>query len=120
VFQVRPGKRELFEQAAKAYGVAAKRADSRVAYRVYEVIAGMPSPTFVIFSSVDDYAAFDQRLAAEGATWQGATEEEKALLLEFMTEGAIELEANRFRIDPQQSYVSQATKDKAPDFWNAK
>ena len=37
-----------------------------------------------------------------------------------MTEGALELEANRFRVDPQQSYVSQETKAKAPDFWNVR
>jgi hypothetical protein len=120
VFRVRPGKAELFAKASKAYGAAAKRANPKASYRVYEVIAGMPTPTFITFTSVEDFAEFDQRMADDGATWQGATDEEKALISGFMTEGVIELETNRYEIDPKQSYVAEATKAIDPEFWNAK
>lgn len=118
IFRVRPGKQELFENAAKAYGAAIKRANPKAAYRVYQVIAGMPGPAFIVFSSVDDYANFDQRMAAEVA--MSPTEEEQSALQQFTEEGLLEAEANRFRIDPQQSYVAQETKDRDPDFWNVR
>ncbi len=120
VFRVRPGKVELFTKASKAYGAAAKRANPKASYRVYEVIAGMPSPTFITFTTVEDYAEFDQRTADDEATWQGATDEEKALISGFMSEGVIELETNRYEIDPKQSYVAEATKAIDPEFWNSK
>src|SRR5262245_18693750 len=44
-FRVRPGHAQQFEAAAKVYGFAAKRAGVNAAYRVYEVVAGIPGPT---------------------------------------------------------------------------
>jgi len=120
VFRVRPGKAELFANSAKAYGAAAKRANPKAAFRIYEVIAGMPSPTFIAFSSVNDYGEFDQRMADGAAAWQGATDDEKAAIREFQNEGLIEGETNRYEIDPQMSYVAEATKARDPEFWNAK
>jgi hypothetical protein len=119
VFCVRPGKQELFETAAKAYATAAKRAEPKTSYRVYEVIAGMPTPSFFIFSSTEDYAQFDERLAAGAATWIGATDEEKEIMRKFSVEGLLESEPNRYRLDPQQSYVAEEVKAEDPAFWNA-
>ncbi len=58
-FRVKPGHRPDFEAAAKAYGAAAQRAEPKTSYRVYELIAGAPGPTFFIFSSVESYGQFD-------------------------------------------------------------
>ena len=54
-FRVRPGHEGQFEAAAKAYGSATARAGTSAAYRVYEVVAGVPGPTYLIFSSVVSY-----------------------------------------------------------------
>lgn len=119
-FRVRPGHEPQFEAAAKAYGAAAKRNGANSAYRVYEVIAGLPGPTYLIFSSVASYAEFDQAMADGDKTMKGANADEGAALQKLMLEGVINLETQRFRLDPVQSYVSKETRAQDPAFWMPK
>ena len=118
--RVRPGFETLFEQAAKAYGAAARRANPDASYRVYAVIAGMPGPTFLVFSTVESYADFDARMRDGEALWKGASTEELEILNKFATQGLVETEVNRFRLDPRQSYVPKETRDSDPGFWKGK
>jgi hypothetical protein len=120
VFRIKPGHSMQFEDAAKAYASARKRSDAKATYRVYEVIAGMPSGTYLIFSSVADYGEFDQRLAADMATWTQATDDEKGLLHKASSEAVISSESNRFRVDPKMSFVPKETRDSDPEFWMPK
>lgn len=120
VFRLRPGHESQFEEAAKAYIAALKRAAVKTSGRVYQVAAGLPAPTFLLFSSLEDYAQFDQ-LAADGiATWSAATPDERAAMQKFKNEAVLEEEVNRFRVDPVQSYVPKEVRDKDPDFWSPK
>ena len=118
--RVRPGFESLFEQAAKAYATAAKRVNPDVSYRMYAVIAGMPGPTFLAFSTVENYAEFDAKVRDEQALWKGANAEELEVLQKFGAEGLIETEVNRYRLDPRQSFVPKETRDKDPEFWSGK
>lgn len=118
--RVKPGAEMLFIEAAKAYGSAAKRANPDVSYRVYAVIAGMPAPTYLVFSTVENYSEFDAKQRDEQALWKGATADDLAVLQKFSTEGMISSEVNRYRLDPRQSYVPKETRDKDPEFWNGK
>ena len=120
IFRVRPGHESQFEEAAKAYGAAAKRASVNARYRVYEVVAGMPAPAYIIFSTVDDYAEFDQRMTAGQATMKALTADERATMQKFAAEALVNEETNRFRVDPLQSYVSEETRAKDPAFWSPK
>jgi len=120
IFKVRPGAKALFVNGAKAWGALMQRANPDASYRTYEVMAGMPEPTFIMFHSVHDFAEFDKELSIEEAAWKGATEEEKTALQKGSSEGILEMELNSFRLDPKQSYVPQEVKDKDPEFWKAK
>ena len=119
LFRLHPGHETQFEEAAKAYAAARKRADPKAGYRVYRVIAGMPTPAYIVFASVEDYGQFDQRLAAGMATVKEATTEEKGAL-KVGSEAIISEESNRFRVDPRQSYVPKETRETDPDFWMPK
>jgi hypothetical protein len=119
LFRLHPGHETQFEEAAKAYAAARKRADPKAGYRVYRVIAGMPTPAYIVFASVEDYGQFDQRLAAGMATFKEATSEEKGAL-KVGSEAIISEESNRFRVDPRQSYVPKETRETDPDFWMPK
>jgi hypothetical protein len=119
LFRLHPGHETQFEEAAKAYAAARKRADPKAGYHVYRVIAGMPTPTYIVFGSVEDYGQFDQRLAAGMATFKEATTEEKGAL-KVGSEAIISEESNRFRVDPRQSYVPKETRETDPDFWMPK
>ena len=119
-FRVRPGHEAEFDAAAKAYGASALRAAPGTSYRVYQVMAGGLEPTFVVFSSVTAYAEFDQTAAAGAKTMQGMTPEENATLTKFFSDGLINSETNRFRLDPGMSYVSAETRSQDPAFWMPK
>jgi len=116
-FRVKPGHRADFEAAAKAYGVAAQRAEPKTSYRMYELIAGAPGLIFFVFSSVESYAQFDDMRAAGDKTAQGFTAEERTAVQKFSAEGLLSSETNRFRLDPAMSYVSQETRAQDPAFW---
>lgn len=120
IYRVRPGHVGEFEAAAKAYGAATTRVAPGTSYRVYEVTAGMPAPAFLVFSSVESYAQFDQMEANGQKIFQSFTPDELAAINKFFTEGEINSETNRFQLDPQMSYVSAETRATDPAFWNPK
>lgn len=118
IFRLRPGHQEEFAAAAKAYGAAARRASPATNFRVYEVIAGMVSPTYIIFSSVENYGEFDRMMADGMKTMQAFTADEMTALQKFTRDGMLSSETNRYRLDPRISYVSAATRATDPAFWN--
>ena len=117
-FRVRPGYEEAFANAAKTYAAAAKRVAPDMSWRTYEVMAGLPGPTFLIFASVQSFADFDKSLQQGMELGKSFTAEEGATLEKFATAGMINAETQRFRLDPGQSYVDAATKAKDPKFWS--
>jgi hypothetical protein len=117
-FRVRPGHDAQFEAAAKLYGELSKRVAPNSSYRTYNVSAGMPGGTYVIFSSVNNYAEFDQAMAAGNAVWAGMTAKERAVFDNFARDGMISVITNRYRLSPTMSYVDDATKAVDAAFWN--
>jgi hypothetical protein len=119
IFRVRPGHEGSFAAAAKAYGSAAGRAAPETSFRVYEVIAGMPGPTYLVFSSVPAFGQFDRMMSEGEATMKGFSEEEKAVFTKF-NEGLVNAESHRFRLDPEMSYVPAAVRAQDAAFWMPK
>jgi hypothetical protein len=115
-FRVRPGGEGAFEAAAKAYGAAAGRAAPGVSFRVYQVMAGMPSPTFLVFSSTVSFAEFDKMMADGTATMKAMTAQEQEAIQKFDAQ-TIYSETNRYRVDPRMSFVPQSVRDQDPAFW---
>lgn len=118
-FRLRLGREQQFEEVAKAYASAMKRVAPKASYRIYQVLAGMPQPTLLVFSSAEKYAEFDDRLRDSSAMLKQATAEEKAAFQRF-GDVAESVETNHYRVDPRQSYVSKETRDKDPEFWTSK
>lgn len=119
-FRVRPGREQQFEAAAKAYAAAAKRASPNSSWRAYEIVAGAPGPTYLVFSSVDAYEKFDTMMDDGMKLMASFTADESATIQKFTTEGLINAETHRFRLDPRMSYVSKATRATDPAFWSPK
>ena len=120
IFRVRPGHEADFDAAAKAYGASTGRTAPSSSYRVYEVTAGMPSPTYVVFASVESYGQFDEMMANGMKTMQNFTPEERTTLQKFSAEGLLNSETNRFQLNPVMSYVSSETRATDPTFWMPK
>lgn len=120
LMRVRPGHGDAFAAAAKAYKAMAARSMPNANWRVYQVSAGMPEPTYLIFSSVDAFGQFDAMFAAGTAAEKTMTAEERAVFQKFNTEALINSETNRYRLDPTMSYVSPETRASDPAFWSKK
>ena len=119
-FRVRPGFEAGFEAAAKAYAAAARKAGPGANWRAYEISAGMVGPTFLVFNTVKTLGEFDVAMKENGAMIAAMTPDEVSAWQKWSREGLISTETQRFRVDPGQSYVDQATKDKDPAFWMPK
>lgn len=117
-FRVRPGHEEAFANAAKAYAAAAKRAAPTMSWRTYEVIAGLPGPTYLIFGSVQSFAEFDRAMQNGMEVAKAFTPDELSTLQKFSSTGLVNTETQRFRLDARQSYVDAPTKAKDPAFWS--
>jgi hypothetical protein len=120
IFRVRPGYERGFEEAAKAYGAAAKRSSPNASFRIYQVMAGIPGPTFLVFSSTQSFADFDRTVQEDMAVMKGATPDELKVLERFGADGLVNVETQRFRIDPAMSYVPKETRAADPAFWMPK
>lgn len=117
-FRVRPGSEYAFANVAKAYAAAAKRAAPNMSWRTYEVIAGLPGPTFFVISSVQSFADFDRAMQDGKALGKAFSSEEQQMMEKFGSSGLINAETQRFRLDPVQSYLDAATKTKDSKFWS--
>ena len=118
-FRMRPGSEEAFAAAVKSYAAASGRAGNAMGYRVYEVVAGMPEPTYIVFSSVSGFADFDRMMAAGDATMKAMTADDQPIGKKF-NEGLINSESFRFKLSPSMSYVPKETRATDPAFWMPK
>jgi len=116
-FRVRPGHEAQFAAAARTYGEVADRAGVTANYRVYQVTAGMPGGTYMLFGSVENYAAFDEVIANGNAINAAMTEEEQEVFQTFSREASQNTITNRFRLSAGMSYVDAATRAADPEFW---
>ena len=119
VYRMRPGTSEVFSQIAKAYGAALDRSGGKTGYRVYEVMAGMPTPTYFVFSSVSSFGDFDKLLAEGDATMKAMNPDEAAAGKKF-DEGLVSSETFRFQLSPEMSYVPSDVRSSDPAFWGPK
>lgn len=119
-FRVRPGHEQQWEGATKAYMAATKRTAPETSFRTYEIVAGMPGPVYLVFSSMPSYSDFDKMASDGQKVWGSMTPDEMAVMQKFSTDGLINFETNRFRLSPTMSYVPKAVRDSDPAFWGTK
>ena len=119
-FRVRPGHEAQFDAAAKAYAASAKRNSPSTSFRMYQVIAGIPGPTYLAFGSVESYADFDGTTAGGNSIMMGMTPDEGSTMQKLVSEGLINSETQRLQLSAQMSYVTKETKDQDPAFWRPK
>lgn len=118
-YWVRPGQNARFESLVKAVNASRLRQAPNSSHRVYAVTAGMPGGTYLVFTSVEDYAQFDQITKDRQAARDGMTAAEKAEMDKY-GDIVVRSQTNMFRVDAVQSYVSKEVRAQDPDFWMKK
>jgi hypothetical protein len=119
VYRMRPGTSETMSAIAKAYAAAMKRTGATIGYRVYEVMAGMPMPTYFIFSSFPTLGDVDTMLAEGEATDKNLTPDDQAAGKKFY-EGLVSAETFHLSLSAEMSYVSKEVRASDPGFWMKK
>ena len=66
------------------------------------------------------YADFDQMTSEGEKTMKGFTADEGTVMQKFMLEGVLNMETQRFKLDPVQSYVPKEVRAQDPAFWMPK
>lgn len=117
IMRVRPGHEMDFENIAKLFKAAYAKASPDASYRLYQVAAGMPGPTYMIFSSVQTLGELDKMQALDATVWGGMTQDEIRSVQKFAAEGMINAETQRFAVNGRMSYVDDATANADPGFW---
>ena len=119
-YRVKPGHEDAFAAAAKAWASATARTAPGTSWRTYEVVAGAPGGTYLIFSSHGSFADFDKSATDGEATFKSLSFDERTALDKYFADAALSTVTNRYRLDPGQSFVPAETRQKDPAFWMPK
>lgn len=116
--RVRPGHEADFTTVGKAYVAAYTKANVDEPFVIYEVMAGMPGPTYLILVPSRGMEIMDRDMAAQPAVMQAMSD--PAGMTKAWTDAVLSIENNVFRISPRMSNLSAEFRASDPAFWNSK
>ncbi len=111
IFRVRPGGEGGFSEAATLYRTAVEQAKVPVHWATYEVMAGMPGPTYMVFSAKNSMADLDP------GPVEKAISAEIGKRLAAASQSLISIETLVFNFSPEMSYLPAAWIAQDPKFW---
>ena len=113
-----PGYERAFMETQWSLSEASKKANARTAWAVYEVVAGLPEPAYLVVSpmqsltEVDDVFETSQSLK----TAEGGGAEQHLQELARIAYGTSD--TRLFLVGPRMSHVSKELAASDPDFWS--
>ncbi len=118
-FRIRPGHEADFANAAKTYQevVAKAGVKDQAGWVVYQVIAGLPSPTYTVWVPFKSLADMDDTSPIATAIRTAMTAEIGAKF-ESLATGFISTETDHLRFNPKLSRLPADFTAADPDFWN--
>jgi hypothetical protein len=119
VFRVRPGHEGDFVQATNLYRGLVEQAKVDAPWATYQVMAGMPGPTFLIFVPHKTLAEIDPATGV-GAAIEKAMNEETMKKFGTLSEGFLSVENIVFAPSPEMSYLKAEWVAQDPKYWGKK
>lgn len=119
IFRVRPGKDGNFAQAARLYKSVVQQARVDAPWATYEVVAGMPGPTYLVISPHKALEEIDPATGV-GAAIQKVMTEETMKQFAALSEGFISVETMVFVPSPEMSHLSAEWIAQDPKYWGKK
>jgi hypothetical protein len=122
VVRVRPGHTEEYEEVRKMVKAAHEKAGLKDNHSVFQVIAGMPSGTFLVFTPMKSLAEVDAGPQLHGESYQAAMggEDGQKKLRELVSASVITGETQIFAFSPGMSYPSKEWIAADPGYWKPK
>jgi len=119
VFRCRPGHEDDFMEAAKLYKTTVEQGHIDLRWATYAVMAGMPSPTFMVFIPHRELAELDPSSPTSLAL-QKALTEESMKRLDTLADGYASTEELVFMVSPEMSHLAPEFVARDPKFWGRK
>jgi len=119
IFRVRPGKEGSFYEGAKLYQSVVQQAKVDAPWATYEVMAGMPGPTYLVFVPHKTLAEIDPATGV-GAAIQKAMNEETMKKFGALSEGFTSVENLVFTPSPEMSYPPAEWVAQDAGYWGRK
>ncbi len=120
-YHVRPGYDEEFAEARRIINVAYEKTNLDQYWATYQVVAGAPSGTYLLFFPMKSLGEIDTALELRGKVYQEALDEDnRKKLRDLVSTSTIGSEVNLFAFSPKMSYVSSQFAAADPDFWTPK
>ncbi len=118
-FRIRPGKEAVFAEAAQSYLEVVKKAgvQAQAPWATYEVVAGMPGPTFMVWIPFKSMADMDDSSPVSMAMGKAMTAEVLKKFSTMASESYISVQTNYLRFSPRLSHLDAAFTDGDPSFW---
>jgi hypothetical protein len=117
VTRLNPGFGSDFEQVRKIVNEAHDKLKLDERWSVYEVVAGAPAGTYIIFYPMASLAEWDKVEQMHGKAYQEAVGDRPR---DFQRAGVKGSETMLFSFSPRMSYLPKEMTDRDPDFWAPK
>jgi hypothetical protein len=119
IFRVRPGKQASFFEGAKLFQSVVQQAKVDAPWASFEVQAGMPGPTYLVFSPHKSLSEIDQNSGTGAAIGKAMNQD---ILKQFgaLAEGFVSEQTIVFTVSPEMSYPMAEWVAQDPAFWNKK
>jgi hypothetical protein len=119
--RLNPGYGRDFIQARKIVNEGHDKAKLDERWATYEVVAGAPSGTYLIFQPHASLAEWDAIEVPHGKPYQDALgEDNQKRLRDFSREGVKSSESVLFSFSPKMSFLSKEFMERDPDYWMPK
>ena len=119
IFRVRPGHEASFFEGAKLYQSVVQQAKVDAPWATYEVMAGMPGPTYLVFAPHKTLAEIDLNTGSMAAI-QKAMNAEMMKKFGTVSENFISVETRIFTPSPEMSYPPDEWVKQDAKFWGKK
>ncbi|MGA7992642.1 MAG: hypothetical protein WCC53_14480 [Thermoanaerobaculia bacterium] len=119
-FRVRPGHDDDFTGAVKIVKDAYAKAKITLTWAVYQVTAGMPGPTYLVWIPMHSLEEVDAARNFQSAIMEAEGEEGRKALSKAASDGYNFVTQNLFAISPTMSYPPKEWAKMDPEFWAPK
>lgn len=117
IFSVRPGHDADFAEVARLYRNVVEKAKAEVPWATYEVMAGMPGPTYLVFGPHKSLVEIDPATGPPAAIEKAMTEETMKTF-GALFKGFASVENLIFNVSPEMSYPSPEMAARDSGFWS--
>jgi hypothetical protein len=118
---VKPGHNDEFKEMRAITKAAHEKAQLNEGFGVFQVVAGAPGPTYLIFIPMKSMKEVDGYDTLHGKPYQDALGEEGQKKMRELAAACIDTtEVNYFEFSPRMSYAPKEWIAANPDFWTPK